>query len=427
MIRNFALRGPPRGLNTNVSRSLQSLSSRGCAPESSRSGPTVVYISHTSELYGAERSLLTLVRGQQDAGRRPIVVAPTQGPLVDLLRTLGIDVRVVRFGYWLTWRKRRFDRLFALATLLRLRVTARRLSVGLRELEPACVYTNTLATPLGAFLASDLGCPHVVHVREFVGEAGAPRLRLGRRATTAILRRSTDLFIHASHALLQYYASVLPGVRSHVVHNGFAFRSLGELDCGRARHRRLCAAGAIPVVTFLGKASAPKNHCFALDVLKTLVEDGRNVRFSFVGGATDDYRRERDQYCRQLGLDAYVTCRDFRANLAEVFDESFVVALTSDMEPFGRCLVEALGEGIPAIAVNAGGPVEILDDDRTGFLVPPGDPRAFADRIGRLLDDAETYARLSEAGRCEVRARFSEARYTAEVNACLERLGHGPR
>jgi hypothetical protein len=99
--------------------------------------PRIVYLSHTADLYGAERSLATLVIAQRRGDLyRPRVVVPTDGPLVKVLREADVEVRVWRFGYWLRWRPRRFDRLLAVATLLDCLLGAARLAVSLRRQRP---------------------------------------------------------------------------------------------------------------------------------------------------------------------------------------------------------------------------------------------------------------------------------------------------
>ena len=57
-------------------------------------------------------------------------------------------------------------------------------------------------------------------------------------------------------------------------------------------------------------------------------------------------------------------------------------------EPFGRVILEGMLLGKPVIATAAGGVPELIDDGRTGFLVPPGDATALADCLRRVLADA---------------------------------------
>ena len=72
---------------------------------------------------------------------------------------------------------------------------------------------------------------------------------------------------------------------------------------------------------------------------------------------------------------------------------------TSEREPFGRTLIEAMAVGTPVIAAGVAGHLEIVDHERTGLLVSPNDAGAFAEAAHRILTDHQIAARLAKAGR----------------------------
>ena len=61
----------------------------------------------------------------------------------------------------------------------------------------------------------------------------------------------------------------------------------------------------------------------------------------------------------------------------------------------------------PVVASAVGGIPEVVDDGRTGLLVPPSDPKALADAVNRLLDDPGLAAEMGRAGRERAIAEFS--------------------
>ena len=84
-------------------------------------------------------------------------------------------------------------------------------------------------------------------------------------------------------------------------------------------------------------------------------------------------------------------------------------------------LVEAMSYGVPVISTTTGGIPELLEGD-AGILVPPANPGALADAMGRLIQDAALRARLGQAGRNRVIERHAIDRVVAEH---LERIrGH---
>jgi glycosyltransferase involved in cell wall biosynthesis len=91
---------------------------------------------------------------------------------------------------------------------------------------------------------------------------------------------------------------------------------------------------------------------------------------------------------------------------------------TSDREPFGIVVIEAMALGKPVIAGSGGGPAEIITDGENGLLVPYGDDESLAHAILRYLDDHAFAARLGAAARTRA-AVFDDRTYAAHVIAAL--------
>lgn len=136
-----------------------------------------------------------------------------------------------------------------------------------------------------------------------------------------------------------------------------------------------------------------------------------------------------------VGIDADARLRALAAALPERHRAAFipfvprplayhriaaVAALPSRIEGFSQALLEAMALGLPVVASDAGGNADLISDGRTGLLVPPLDPAAWAAALTRLLDNPETAARLAAAGRTQVRGEFTIAR-TAERTEAVYR------
>src|SRR5947209_8191298 len=93
--------------------------------------------------------------------------------------------------------------------------------------------------------------------------------------------------------------------------------------------------------------------------------------------------------------------------LSDIFAASDIVILPSVREQFGQVLVEGMACGLPAIAVNAYGPSEIIDDGQTGWLVPPDDERALAEALLEAVNDDELRLQRGIAAYTAVRSRYS--------------------
>ena len=73
---------------------------------------------------------------------------------------------------------------------------------------------------------------------------------------------------------------------------------------------------------------------------------------------------------------------------ADVFVAPSVTAKDGDKEGFGLVILEALASGIPVVASNSGGIVDLIHHEENGLLVPEKDSNAIADSINRLMNDA---------------------------------------
>lgn len=101
--------------------------------------------------------------------------------------------------------------------------------------------------------------------------------------------------------------------------------------------------------------------------------------------------------------------------------EAQVAVLPSPAEPFGLALLEAMAQGKPVVAINCGGPPEIVVNGQTGLLVPPSDAGAMAKALGELLDDPERARTMGQAGFARLHERFGAQRMAAQTLAVYRR------
>jgi len=108
--------------------------------------------------------------------------------------------------------------------------------------------------------------------------------------------------------------------------------------------------------------------------------------------------------------------------LAALYRRASVCVLPSYYEAFGLVAAEAMAFGVPVVATSAGGLPEVVEDGVTGILVPPGDVRALAEAIVRVLDDPYLRQRMGKAGRSRVLSRFAVDRVVHETLAVYRQV-----
>jgi len=114
------------------------------------------------------------------------------------------------------------------------------------------------------------------------------------------------------------------------------------------------------------------------------------------------------QMAERLGLAETALFLGYRSDARDIMAASDAVALPSlEGEGLPLSLLEAAARGRPIVATGLAGVPELVLDGETGFTVAPGDAEELADRLGRLLADAELRERVGAAARELVARRFT--------------------
>jgi len=108
-----------------------------------------------------------------------------------------------------------------------------------------------------------------------------------------------------------------------------------------------------------------------------------------------------------------------------LLQEHHIMVMPSREEAFGVAVLEAAACGRPTIASRVGGVPEVLQDGKTGLLVPPGDEAALAEAILYLARDIETCRRMGEAGRTLVQEKYLWEHSLDRMNQLYESMIHG--
>jgi glycosyltransferase involved in cell wall biosynthesis len=303
--------------------------------------------------------------------------------------------------------------LLNLTTMLRMLLVLRRNNIDV-------VYSNTLATPVGAMLARAAGLPHVWHIREFLHED------MNRKFDFPLIAeyfmRKAAAFIYNSEAVRAKWSSFGAGHSGHVVYNGFDFPD-PDSESGEGRYDR-CVLGAKPVrLLFLGGIRPQKGPREAIRALSILRQQGLAVVLDIVGDGPSEYRAQLESLVSSLDLAEAVTWHGFVKDPAWCFKDAALSLVCSKHEAFGRVAVEAMSWGVPVVGTAAGGLPEILGAGRLGLLYPPGNSEALADGIAGLLHDRARYAELSEMGAESVRERYAVDRYVEGVSKVIAGVG----
>ena len=383
-------------------------------------GATILQIIPALDAGGAERTTVDVAEGIVAAGGRALV-ATEGGRLVGELQAKG--------GEWVAFPAEAKNPAVMALNALRLAKLCRNEGVALihaRSRAPAWV-------ALGA--ARRLRIPYVTTYHgSYSGTAGVKLLY------NSVMARG-DVVIANSHYTADLIRARHPeqaGERIRVIHRGTDLSTFNPNAVAASRVQALRAAWGIAphqrIVLLAARLTAWKGQRVLIEAAAQLHQRGvRDIVVILAGdpqGRTD-YERELDALAAARGLDGIVRRVGHCTDMPAAFRAAAVVAVPSvEPEAFGRSAVEAQALGTPVVVSDLGAvpetvlaPPEVEPSRRTGWRVPPNDPKALADALAELLAlGASARDGLGLRARAHVEAHFSLERMVGETLDVYARL-----
>lgn len=377
-------------------------------------------MNHTAEVSGAERSLLSLLAALPETVDRRAAVPP--GRLVGEIERLGIPVSPIA-GTAGSLRLHPVHTPRAVAEMslaaLQVRRLARRHGVDL-------VHANSIRAGIVLGLARLSARATVVHVRDCLppGPLTTASLRLIATATTVVANsRYTARSVQAA----------APSAHLEVVHNpvDLARWDPARIDRDAARARLGTSGQRQLLLGVVAQLSPWKGQGTAIEALRLLRDEGIDAHLLLIGSAKFVARATRfdnEAYVAGLrarvteaGLEDRVSWLGEREDVPELVRALDILLLPSLEEPFGRALIEAMALGVPVISTDVGGPPEIIEQGREGYLLSPHEPAAWAQAIRRIAESPDRGREMGLAGRRRVEAAFTAEHHAAAMLEIYER------
>ncbi len=172
-------------------------------------------------------------------------------------------------------------------------------------------------------------------------------------------------------------------------------------------------------IGIVGRITPIKGHVFFLQAIARVVRIFQNVKILIIGDAPGDkpeYLGNLKALVKRLEIGRFVEFLGTRQDIPRVMSELDLLVLPSlGQEAFGRVIIEAGASGVPVIATRLGGAVDIIENEKTGILVKPGDIVELVDSIVRLLKDRGLARNLAAEARMKVEREYSLERMTNDT------------
>jgi glycosyltransferase involved in cell wall biosynthesis len=175
-----------------------------------------------------------------------------------------------------------------------------------------------------------------------------------------------------------------------------------------------------PIIGAAGRLEPVKGLTFLLEAAAALRHRYPELQVQLVGSGTCEPRLR--SLAARLGIAGSVSFLGWREDVHALYPRWRAFAQPSIHEGFGLAALEAMAAGVAVVASATGGLPELIEDERTGFLVPAGDVGALSERLGTLLEDNDLRSRMGEAARQRVSERFTVAEMAARTAEVYDRV-----
>jgi len=163
-----------------------------------------------------------------------------------------------------------------------------------------------------------------------------------------------------------------------------------------------------------------KGHKYLISAAPDIIKTFPNVHFVFVGDGPN--RSDMEAQIKQLGLQNHFHLLGFRTDVVDLLNLFDVFVLPSLYEGLPNVVLEAMACHKPVIATGVDGTVEAVEDGITGYIVPPKNPAALAEKINHLLSLNGKIETMGKASRNRVENHFSLEKQIQEFENLYERL-----
>jgi len=357
----------------------------------------VVHLVEALGTGGLERVVQTLVRHADGTRYRvEVVCAVRRGPVAAEIEASGATVRCLGAAGYRPSDILRAARLF-------------------REIAPDILHSHGhFAGVLGRGAAWWSEVPVVVHHLHTIDTTLRDRHRRLERFLARLCRR----VVCCSDAVATHAATELrvPSRLLTVVPNGIDPPPVSL----RGDARALLGRPRPPIVGCVGALTRHKGQAVLLRAVARIRAGHVGPTVVLVGDGPERPSLETEAAALGQGRVVFTGERADARSLLPAFDVAVVPSI--EREGFGLAALEAMDAGLPVVASRVGGLPEVVQDERTGLLVPPGDDAALAAAIERLLTRPHERDAFGALGRGRVESLFRAAPMTRRVEGLYEEI-----
>lgn len=364
----------------------------GTEPQATQHGrkhSAVAVVMNSSYQGGSELAMAETISCLHEAGYAVHVIMPDEGPLRDKLVGQCTAITIINHNWWM--QKPPILSAVRRAWFLKgYLLSASAMARYFRAHHISLVITNSVAIPSGALAARMASLRHVWYLHEFGEEDHGFKFWYGKQRSFRYINAWSDHCIANSQAIYDYFRHYIPGHKLSKVYYSV------DMPATAAPVLQAMQPGEPLRCIITGRVAPGKRQLDAVKAVQQLHLKGLPITLTVQGSRDEHYGHELDQYITTHKLDNIIRFVPHTAQPHLEVQAHHVALVCSQREAFGRVTVEAMKLGIPLVATNTAGSLELLGaDGQRGLLYEPGDVDALAEHIESYFEDAELRHRMA--------------------------------
>lgn len=370
---------------------------------------SILFIHQSAELYGSDKTMLYFLSELDKTQYFPVIVLPFDGPLKTELEKNNIKVVIAPV-------LKLYRKMFTPKNLLKFFREYKQGVNALDELNKEhnfqLVYSHTLAALIGIMFAKKRKIKHLWHVQEIIAKPKAFNLAFKK----ILSMKSNHKVVYDSIATMNFWikGNKELAAKSEAVWNGIETSNIptfSENQIAEVRKDFFRSNNDETVIALVGRINSWKGQQLLLSAFNILAKTDPGIKLVYLGSAPPNqeiFEIDLKNKVKEFGLEERVVIIPFQNEITKFWNSiDIAVVPSTEPEPFGMVVIEAMLAKKPVVASNHGGPTEIVLDNATGYLFEPNNHQSLAEALQKLVQDKEKRKVFGENGYERVFDKFS--------------------
>lgn len=370
---------------------------------------------HYSANYGANKSLLDLIKGFLELKYEIIVMLPNEGDFVETLKAHHVRYHIHPF-YAMTYKPWRKSALFKKKYHQKNKQAVEALIPLVQAFKPDYIYSNSSVLGIGAQLAQKANVPHLWHLREMAELHYHYKFYPNKQAFENLLKEA-KLLIPISKAVQQ--AVVAPLQLTN-------YKVISDAVFGRADFEQLLEGTntALTInkdkIVFLtvGLLHPSKQQALTIKAFANLAQEYPQAELWIAGDGSVLYQKYLEWLIAKNQLGDRIKLLGYVKDMPALYHQSDVVVVASMHEGLGRTTIEGMAYEKAILGLNSGATTELIQHETTGLLFE-NNSQSLEAAMKQVMTNPQLRTTMGKAGRAFVREHFLIEDYVAQLHKLL--------